>query len=85
MEEYIKTSKVYSQSFWEAGLGLPDRRPPKRPKTAVTAPPGFDHGSTSTNVVQAPVPNPASSTANPDPGYPLMPAPMQGSWEGPFK
>ena len=52
MEEYIKTSKVYSQSFWEAGLGLP----PKRPKTAVTALPGFDHGSTSTNVVQAPMP-----------------------------
>ena len=44
---------------------------------------GSGHGSTS--VVQAPPPNPASLTANPDAYYPLMPPPMQGSWEGPFK
>ena len=54
MAEYIKTSKVDPQSFWETGLGLPVRKLPKLPKTAVTAPPGFDHGSMSTNVVQAP-------------------------------
>ena len=80
---YLKTSKVPDpQSFWEYGKGLPGRRRPKRPKTA---PPGFDHGSTSTNVEQAPVPNPGSSTADQEPYYPLMPAPMQGSWEGCFE
>ena len=42
-----------------------------------SVPSGPDHGST--RVVQAPPPNPASSTTNPDPYYPSMPAPMQGS------
>ena len=44
---------------------------------------GSDHGST--DMVQAPVPKPTSSTANPDPDYPLMLAPIQGSWKGQFK
>ena len=50
------------------------------------APPGPDHGST--DVMQAPGPNPASSTGNPDPlteppGLSST-APMQGSWENRF-
>ncbi|KAF8502831.1 hypothetical protein F5888DRAFT_1800384 [Russula emetica] len=46
-----------------------------------SAPPGPDHGST--NVVQSPAPNPASSTANPDPLIegPSSTAALQGSWE----
>ena len=52
----------------------------KAHSSSSSVPSGPDHGSTS--VVQAPPPNPASSTANPDAYYPLMPAPMQGSWEG---
>jgi hypothetical protein len=58
----------------------------KVPASSSSAPPGSDHGST--DAVQAPAPNPASSTANPDP---LMEpsgtssvAPMQGSWEDRF-
>jgi hypothetical protein len=51
-----------------------------------SAPPGFEHGST--NVVQAPAPNPVSSTANPDPlrepSGPSSTAGMQGSWENRF-
>ena len=51
-----------------------------------SAPLGPDHGST--DVVQAPGPNPASSTGNPDPlteppGL-VSTAPMQGSWENRF-
>ena len=48
-----------------------------------SAAPGLVHGST-TDTVQAPVPNPASSTGNPDPliGPPNSPAvvPTQGLW-----
>jgi hypothetical protein len=48
------------------------------------AQPGSDHGST--DVVQGPAPNPASSTANPDPSMepssPLSTTPMQGSDQG---
>jgi hypothetical protein len=49
-----------------------------------SAPPGPDHGST--NVVQSPAPNPASSTANPDPLIegPSSTAALQGSWEDHF-
>ena len=66
--DYLKTMEVWDpQSFWETGHGLPGRKLPKRPKTAVTAPPGFDHGLTSTNVVQASTPNPVSSTAGSNP------------------
>ena len=48
-----------------------------------SAPPGPDHGST--NVVQLPTPNPASSTANPDPlmelsSYSSSTSPRQGLW-----
>jgi hypothetical protein len=47
---------------------------------------GPDHGST--DVVQAPAPNPASSTANPDPlmepSSPLSTAPTSGSFENRF-
>jgi hypothetical protein len=50
---------------------------------STSTPPGSDHGST--DAVQAPAPNPASSTANPDPliepSGPSAAAPMQGSWE----
>jgi hypothetical protein len=51
-----------------------------------SAPQGPDHGSA--NVVQAPAPNPASSTANPDPlmepSNPSSTAPKQGSFEDRF-
>jgi hypothetical protein len=51
-----------------------------------STPPGSDRGST--NVVQAPAPNPASSTASPDPSMgppgPSSTVPMQGSWEDRF-
>ena len=47
------------------------------------APPGLEHGSTSTDVVQAPTLKPASSTDNPDtlfkPSGPSGAVPMQGS------
>ena len=51
-----------------------------------SAAPGPDHGST--DVVQAAAPNPASSTANPDPlmepSSPSSTATMSGSFEDPF-
>ena len=52
-----------------------------------SAPPGPDHGST--NVVQAPASNPASSIANPDPlvvpsGSSSSTASSEGSWETHF-
>jgi hypothetical protein len=51
-----------------------------------SAPPRPDHGST--NVVQAPAPNPASSSSNPDPSKeppgPSSTAPIQTSWEDLF-
>ena len=51
VESYVKSVKPTQSSEMHAASG--------------SAPPGPDHGSTS--AVQAPVPNPASSTANPDP------------------
>jgi hypothetical protein len=62
---------------WDYWTDLVDPRP------SGSAPPKRPH--VSTNVVQAPAPNPASSTANPDPlmepSGPSSTVPMQGSWE----
>ena len=56
-------------------------------ESSSSAPPGPDHGST--NVVQAPASNPASSIANPDPlvvpsGSSSSTASSEGSWETHF-
>ena len=78
--EYLKKWNLpYLQSSW--GSVVPSRRLPKLPKLPKITPAGLDHGST--NVVQAPAPDLASSTVNPDrlfvPSGPSGAAPMRGS------
>ncbi|KAF8502832.1 hypothetical protein F5888DRAFT_1800388 [Russula emetica] len=72
-EDYFKTGGKPVDS---SGAHAPSSSAPSD-----SAPPGPDHGST--NVVQSPAPNPASSTANPDPLIegPSSTAALQGSWE----
>ncbi|KAF8502828.1 hypothetical protein F5888DRAFT_1120726 [Russula emetica] len=72
-EDYFKTGGKPVDS---SGAHAPSSSAPSD-----SAPPGPDHGST--NVVQSPAPNPASSTTNPDPLIegPSSTAALQGSWE----
>ena len=69
-EEYFKT--------WGRPMDSSDAH-----ASSSSAAPGPDHGST--DVVQAPAPNPASSTANPEPliepSCPLSTMPMSGLFE----
>jgi hypothetical protein len=67
-------------------VGKPFESSDAHASSSSAPPPGPDHGST--NVVQAPPLNPASSTANlrplMEPPGPSSTAPMQGSWGNHF-